>query len=200
MAIKDYNRPRGGVRPSRVHPDLTEKPITLLPDVIVLQQKDSKYSGLLRLMRHVDVDHNDPQPIELVAISFGSATAKEMKTWYEERLFQMSAHKCPRDQEFVPVYDEHDRWVDSIIEQRPRPPRYFRRFSDQDEHEILTLALCRKHVEVPPDPADDEIVEFYNVLWVKRGENDIAYRVGCGRVLKQAWEDNNPEEIRITLG
>jgi hypothetical protein len=167
---------------------LTEKPITLLPDVIVLQQKNSKYSGLLRLMRHVDVDHNDPQPIELVAVSFGSATAKE------------SAHKCPRDQEFVPVYDEHDRWVDSIIEQRPRPPRYFRRFSDQDEHEILTLALCRKHVEVPPDPADDEIVEFYNVLWVKRGENDIAYRVGCGRVLKQAWEDNNPEEIRITLG
>jgi hypothetical protein len=41
--------------------------------------------------------------------------------------------------------------------------------------------------------------EFYNVLWIERC-NGVAYRKGLGRVMKDAWERQDLEEIKITLG
>ncbi|KUJ11163.1 HET-domain-containing protein [Mollisia scopiformis] len=41
--------------------------------------------------------------------------------------------------------------------------------------------------------------EFFNVLWVE-WEDDIAYRKGCGRVMKSAWDAQDPEWIDLTLG
>jgi hypothetical protein len=54
-------------------------------------------------------------------------------------------------------------------------------------------------LEERPRRPDGEKYEFYNVLWVK-WEDGIAYRNGCGRVMKSAWEALDPEWIDLTLG
>ena len=41
--------------------------------------------------------------------------------------------------------------------------------------------------------------EFYNVLWAE-WKDGIAYRKGCGRVMKSAWEDEEREWIDLVLG
>ncbi len=52
--------------------------------------------------------------------------------------------------------------------------------------------------ERPKSPKGNKY-EFYNVLWVE-WEEGIAYRKGCGRVMKSAWEAQNLEWIDLTLG
>jgi hypothetical protein len=46
---------------------------------------------------------------------------------------------------------------------------------------------------------DDEIHEFYNVLWVE-WKDGIAYRKALGRVIKSAWEAQDLEWIDLVLG
>ncbi|PVH84252.1 hypothetical protein DL98DRAFT_528668 [Cadophora sp. DSE1049] len=41
--------------------------------------------------------------------------------------------------------------------------------------------------------------EFYNMLWVE-WKDGIAYRKGCGRVMKKAWEEEEREWIDLVLG
>ncbi|KAK6957356.1 hypothetical protein Daesc_000140 [Daldinia eschscholtzii] len=51
----------------------------------------------------------------------------------------------------------------------------------------------------PQLPQDGEYYEHYYVMWI-RWENGIAYRLGVGRVLKNAWEEAEKEEIDVMLG
>lgn len=46
---------------------------------------------------------------------------------------------------------------------------------------------------------NSSLYEFYNVLLIER-RNGVAYRKGLGRVMKNAWESQDLEEIEIALG
>ena len=48
-------------------------------------------------------------------------------------------------------------------------------------------------------PRSGDFYEFYHVLWIEWQDN-IAYRKGLGRVLKQVWDDLPKEEIDLFLG
>lgn len=49
------------------------------------------------------------------------------------------------------------------------------------------------------DVKDEDIYEFYNVLWIER-KGEIAYRKALGRVWKDAWRRQPVEEIDVILG
>ncbi|KAG4423904.1 hypothetical protein IFR04_002899 [Cadophora malorum] len=55
-----------------------------------------------------------------------------------------------------------------------------------------------EHPDRPKGPEGSKY-EFYNVLWVE-WKDGIAYRKGCGRVMKSAWEDEEREWIDLVLG
>jgi hypothetical protein len=54
-------------------------------------------------------------------------------------------------------------------------------------------------VEAFPQLKDKETYEFYNVLWIE-WKDGIAYRKALGRVMKEAWERQDFEEVDILLG
>jgi hypothetical protein len=54
-------------------------------------------------------------------------------------------------------------------------------------------------MEQRPKGAKGTKYEYYIVLAVV-WEDGVAYRQGCGRVIKSAWAGLNPEEIDLILG
>ncbi|KAF2791408.1 HET-domain-containing protein [Melanomma pulvis-pyrius CBS 109.77] len=46
---------------------------------------------------------------------------------------------------------------------------------------------------------DVVVYEFFNVMWIKR-EGDVAFRLGVGRVWKEAWERGLSERVDVVLG
>jgi len=68
----------------------------------------------------------------------------------------------------------------------------------------VSQAYEYKSIDIPEMSVFPELQEldpaiFYNVLWVE-WENGIAYRKALGRVVKDAWERQDLEEIDIALG
>jgi hypothetical protein len=55
------------------------------------------------------------------------------------------------------------------------------------------------YIEERPKAADGAKYELYNVLWVEE-EDNIAYRKGCGRVVKHPWDSLNPAWFDLVLG
>ncbi|KAL6832152.1 heterokaryon incompatibility domain-containing protein [Trichoderma camerunense] len=125
------------------------------------------------------------EPIELIAISQGSAKGKCLRNCYEEKVLRRSRYADPRP--FHAVYDRAGRWVGHKM------------LGTGYHYQVIATGQYEENLELP-DYEDDQEYQFYNVLWVQRGDNDVAYRAGCGRVLAEAWEKSNPENIRVTLG
>ncbi|TGO56633.1 hypothetical protein BCON_0075g00230 [Botryotinia convoluta] len=194
----EHNQPplKRGIMRMFAEPILNEKPLSSLPSVIVLQNQKGVFCGLLRITGDAECERGTP--MELVAISEGSASLKDIAMCFEEKVFQNSQYCHPGP--FNAEYDSEGWWTGvsggSAI-------------WDEDNYEVITEGeyeedlilpdtclckdcLCEAHLE------DDAIREFYNVLWVRR-ENGIAYRVGCGRINKDRWRQNEPEKMRITL-
>jgi hypothetical protein len=54
-------------------------------------------------------------------------------------------------------------------------------------------------MDLIPEVQNKGYYKFYNVLWIER-EKDISYRKALGRVVKAAWERQNPKPAQIILG
>ncbi|KAF5630240.1 uncharacterized protein FTJAE_8265 [Fusarium tjaetaba] len=183
------------------NPTLTQTYLHEMPDVVVLRNSKRKLSGLLRITGNAKC--NPKELIELIAISKGSADGRYMRTCFEEKVLRKSTygtngtglwpfkHRDANGMHFHAAYDSAGRWIVSDDQQ------------DSDE----TYVVCakgdyKKDLELL-EYKDDQEYQFYNVLWVQRGDNKVAYRAGCGRVLAEAWEGNNPENrdrLLITYG
>jgi len=72
-----------------------------------------------------------------------------------------------------------------------------------DKHKYR-IDATEGHDEILDVPADGyeegQEYEFSNVLWIQRGDDNIAHRAGCGCIFSQRWEDNKPEDTKNTLG
>jgi len=64
---------------------------------------------------------------------------------------------------------------------------------------LRCAGMNEEDVEERPSVADGAKYEFYNVLWVE-WEEGIAYRKGCGRVVKHLWDSQDPEWFDLVLG
>jgi len=67
----------------------------------------------------------------------------------------------------------------------------------------FTVSIGWAH-PAPDAPEDDDlssltVKEFCCVLWIQ-WENSIAYQKGLGRVLKEAWNGMEKNEIDLILG
>jgi hypothetical protein len=45
-----------------------------------------------------------------------------------------------------------------------------------------------------------EVYAYYNVMFVRRREDNVAVRMGIGRVVRDLWDEEGGEEIGIELG
>ncbi|TGO18645.1 hypothetical protein BTUL_0008g00260 [Botrytis tulipae] len=177
-------------------PILNERPLSSLPSVIVLQNQRGILCGLLRITG--DAMCNRGTPMELVAISEGSASLKDMAMCFEEKVLQNSRYCHPGS--FSAIYDSEGWWTGAVNIRVAWDPEKYKVITEGEYEESLILpdgclcrdCLCEAHLE------DNAVREFYNVLWVRR-ENGIAHRIGCGRIIKDRWRQNDPEKIRIIL-
>jgi hypothetical protein len=126
----------------------------------------------------------------IIAMSQGSASGRDLKDCFEEKVFRGSRYYSHKP--FRAIYDENERWVGSSLELSYKGEENYRVLAVGDYNESLELNM--------EDYSDTEEYEFYNVLWVQHDENGIAYRAGCGRVMKECWEMNSPVQQRIVLG
>ena len=188
IRIKPSVTKRTAFMDSSVNPVLSERPLNEMPKVVVLQDSAARFSGLLRITDSTAVVAQGKMTI--VAMSHGTANGKDLKDCFEEKVFRRSRYYNPRP--FRAIYDENDRWVGSSTELSQR---------GEENYKVLAVGEYNENIELSKeDYSDDEEYEFYNVLWLQYDENGIAYRAGCGRVVKGCWEMNNPVNQRVILG
>lgn len=168
------------------NPVLIQSPLTNLFKVVALRDTEGRFGGVIRITG--DASCGPAEPIELIAISQGSAKGKCLRSCYEEKVLRRSRYADPRP--FHAVYDRAGRWV-GIEDKMSR--------EDAHNYQVIATGQYEENLELP-EYKDDQEYQFYNVLWVQRGDNNVAYRAGCGRVLAEAWEKNDLENVRITLG
>ncbi|KAK4068210.1 uncharacterized protein Triagg1_7453 [Trichoderma aggressivum f. europaeum] len=168
------------------NPVLTQSPLTNLSKVVALRDTEGRFGGVIRITG--DAACGPAEPIELIAISQASAKGKCLRSCYEDKVLRKSRYADPRP--FHAVYDGSGRWVGIGDEMS---------LDDGHNYRVIATGQYEESLELP-EYEDDEEYQFYNVLWIQRGDNDVAYRSGCGRVLAEAWEGNDPEDIRLTLG
>jgi len=188
IRIKPYVTKRTAFMDSSVNPVLSEKPLNEMPKVVVLQDSTGRFSGLLRITDSTAVVAQGKMTI--VAMSQGTASGKNLRDCFEEKVFRRSRYYNPKP--FRAIYDGDDRWIGSSPELSHRGEESYRVLAVGDYNENLELSK--------ENYSDDEEYEFYNVLWAQNDENGIAYRAGCGLVMKEDWEINNPVQQRIVLG
>ncbi|KAJ0153073.1 Uncharacterized protein HZ326_4557 [Fusarium oxysporum f. sp. albedinis] len=87
---------------------LTKKPLNNMPTAIVLQDRIGRFSGLLRPTG--DSISGRGQILELIAISAGSATGRDLKDTFEDRVLRRSRYHDGRP--FHAIYDQYERWID----------------------------------------------------------------------------------------
>jgi hypothetical protein len=69
----------------------------------------------------------------------------------------------------------------------------------QRDLQLELVAICiRKYPEINED-GEMQLQEFYGVLWVEWTDG-VAYRKGCGYVLKELWEEQDLEDVDLILG
>ncbi|KAL6790248.1 heterokaryon incompatibility domain-containing protein [Trichoderma sp. SZMC 28013] len=125
------------------------------------------FGGVIRITG--DATCGPVEPIELIAISQGSAKGKCLRSCYEEKVLRKSRYADPRP--FHAAYDRSGRWVgigDTMS------------MLDSHNYQVVATGHYEENLELPEYEDDQE--------------------AGCGRVLAEAWERNDPENIKITLG
>ncbi|OAL44308.1 hypothetical protein IQ07DRAFT_247893 [Pyrenochaeta sp. DS3sAY3a] len=131
--------------------------------------------------------------IELIAISSGCATRADLDKSYEEKWDRSaisSRIKYPKDTEkYALTKPEHTRLTTKRLEDEPPLP-------------LSASERCpdwwnEEYYQTPTD-SEDEVIHFYNVLWIER-QGKLAYRRAAGRVSKTMWDDHCSGLVEITL-
>ncbi|KAK8910383.1 hypothetical protein ACHAPF_002365 [Botrytis cinerea] len=197
LRIEDNLPPfKRGIMHMFAEPILNEKPLSSLPSVVVLQNQKGVFCGLLRITGDAECERG--MPMELIAISEGSASLKDIGMCFEERVFQNSQYCHPGP--FKAEYDSEGWWTGVSDGSSTSREDTYEVFAEGEFEEDLILpdkCICKNCLS-KEDLENNAIREFYNVLWVQR-EHGIAHRVGCGRIIKDRWRQNDPEKMRITL-
>ncbi|KAK2778717.1 hypothetical protein CKAH01_11643 [Colletotrichum kahawae] len=185
-------------------PAMNETALHQSSKVVVLQDQKGAFAGLVRVTENLDserfewtmrfprgmkIEYGDGLLMEIIAVSEGTATRGDIKMCFEEKVFHRSPHYSGG--RFKAKYDI-DGWWTGFSECGPNNSGYAVLPSGGKWNENLGL---------PEEAAnDDEVVEFYNVLWVQKGDDQISRRLGCGRVLKDRWRQSEPQIVSVTLG
>ncbi|RGP67470.1 heterokaryon incompatibility [Fusarium longipes] len=188
LRIEPFMMKRAGFMDSSVNPVLSEKSLNEMCQVGVLQNATGRFAGLLRI---TDSGTSAMQgDMTLVAMSWGTANGKDLKNCFEEKVFRRSRYHNPKP--FRAIYDDNERWIDCSPELS---------YKGKDNYRVLAVGDYNESLQLMTEDYDEtQEYEFCNVLWIQRGENGVSYRAGCGRILKEDWEMNEPVEQRIILG
>lgn len=162
------------------HPLFTKCPSrNEVTPIMVLMDDSGRRVGLLRLMND-EKDYDNLNQVELVVISKGSCTVRDIVECFEQQAF-----------------NERLEWPGSSLTMYFSTSWLHRSLRPLQECDEYTMPSSLRRGSV--DYHIDDTCHFYNVLWVER-KDGIAYRRACGRILAPIWEQYLPEEIEITLG
>ena len=161
-------------------------------DIIWISTRGKKI-GLLRGMDATPIDPDTRA--ELIAISLGSATRNDLQNAYEEN--------DDKEESFSATMNAMGRWLHASADCESE------HFSAQSEEQYLEgSSRTRTHShqdflewhELPYYSLrdDEDMVQFYNVLWIERKGN-LAFRRAVGRVLKSAWDEHCLDPVDIIL-
>ena len=174
--------------------------------VLVLRQQSGAFAGFLRMM---DYDIPRDGPLNLVAISAGSATAKDLEKRFEYSVYDPRHRKardtyytlsliCPTgetalDCELIDAFENM-----GVKTASKEPPVVLR----GDMHPFSSLSKERRawffQKGFGQNIPEYFLCKFYNVLWVEE-KDGICYRRACGWVPERMWEANATQR-NVTLG
>ncbi|KAH7242762.1 heterokaryon incompatibility protein-domain-containing protein [Fusarium tricinctum] len=138
------------------NPTLTHKPLSDMPKVVVLRDTAGKFSGLLRITGSSTCTPGEP--IELIAISQGSAKGKDLQKSFEEKVLRRSRYGNPEP--FHAKYDHAERWVNTGDALSG---------ADTENYRVITAGEYEESLKLR-EYKDDQDYHFHNVLWVQRGD------------------------------
>lgn len=193
--------------------------------VLVLQSASGRFAGLMRLMDQSPV--KEPDGLELVAISRGSASGPDLRKSYEWTAFETREWSYfPRGSGRAVFFDEESVSETGRIALSTNLAEVFmggqvddwETFSNVLREELSSVSRKRAVKEDPGGRwrakllrkqerekkgsyslGDGDLCEFYNVLWVERN-GGIVYRRACGWVSKVMWEAHSLGPVEIKLG
>lgn len=190
--------------------------------ILVLQQPNGAFAGLLRLMDNDDLEGDIS--CELIAISTGSVNAGDLNASLEWRVFAQGLDSYADHKYFIydPTFlsergiyamlthigvtfsrdgardDIFGPQCDAVVDDIRQKMK-----GDNNPHRVFRLSQ-EAATKVWTDPQHDEpnhdfLCEFYNVLWIERRDG-VAYRRACGWVPKYIWETHCTGPVEIKLG
>lgn len=152
--------------------------------VLVLQEVNGSFAGLLRLMDHSPISGMDS--LEVIGISYGTASGQDMAATYEWQVYWNRTHGSGSSHKTEFTLD----------------------WTSQNGPNILTTNLAMAFTKTPTKHVQQkassfhtsgaEACEFFNVLWIER-RGKTAYRRACGWVPAHVWEANISDPIEVTL-
>ncbi|CAN9182018.1 unnamed protein product [Alternaria alternata] len=129
--------------------------------------------------------------IELIAISSGSVSRRNLGGAFEEGIDQVSSYS-------------YRRGMRTVRFQRVPPNEESMQNTSETEVKKYVKGVTRRIAGKSTSPRfgdgeNGEEYHFYTVLWIER-KGDIAYRRAAGRVPKAVWDKNCSEPINVVLG
>jgi hypothetical protein len=158
--------------------------------VLVLRQQSGAFAGLLRMM---DNERPGEGSLNLIAISAGSATAKDMEksseySAYNPRRMTFETSLCLPDNLCYPTLIGMNGEAALGCELIDA----FENMGVKAASKVMPLELRREKYwflqnDFGQNIPDDYLCKFYNVLWVEE-KDGISYRRACGWVPERIWE------------
>jgi hypothetical protein len=140
--------------------------------------------------------------IELIAISSGSATCKDLNAAFEEKKDREACDRRALDRLnsrrgggiATEVHIGGEVYIDMCLSTVREPDLD----GGVNGFENNPKWWDEKYYDRAQSHSEDEIIHFYNVLWIERKGN-LAFRKAVGRVLKSAWDEHCSGPVDIVL-
>lgn len=164
---------------------------------LILNDTHGVFAGVVRVLDNRQLPGST---VELIALSLGSVKYQDLDAEYEDR---WQKERCPSPRLVSrgnsPPYENLRHLLSLNAKPLPLngaigiPLLSSQSFNPLQTNRVMSEAQTDRPVD------DDELYEFYNVLLIEH-QGDVAYRRGCGRVAKEAWERNALPVQRFILG
>lgn len=143
-------------------------------------------------------DKMDESPVKKIPLIAGRARAA----------FAVAGNEMTRDR-VIHVRTENGEWL-GVLELHEEPSKengsgYGCRLeliemSKGETFRMMGPLFPEQFHEERPRPLEDEKYEFYFVLWIVRGRDNVACRRGIGRVVRHRWDALEPQLVDVVLG
>lgn len=143
-------------------------------------------------------DETDESPMKKISLIAGRTRAA----------FAVAGNEMTEDR-VINVRTDNDEWL-GVLELHEEPSKEngsaygclleLIEMSQGETFRMMGPLFPEQLHEERPRSLEDKKYEFYFVLWIVRGPDNVAYRRGIGRVVRHRWDALEPQLVDIVLG